>query len=175
MKGYTDLNIELTKEQITIKEETRRFAKEVLRPASLELDKIADPEAMINHPLFMDTMKKGYELGYHTVFLPDTWGGLASDPLETHIIFEELAWGSVDFAVGIGVSCFPAFFASMVPSDRLIDEIITPFCQNTDASIIGCWGITEPDHGTDTLTPFTPEFKSPKIKGQTMATLVGNE
>lgn len=175
MKGYTDLNIELTKEQITIKEETRRFAKEVLRPASLELDKIADPEAMIKHPLFMDTMKKGYELGYHTVFLPDTWGGLASDPLETHIIFEELAWGSVDFAVGIGVSCFPAFFASMVPSDRLIDEIITPFCQNTDASIIGCWGITEPDHGTDTLTPFTPDFKNPGIRGQATATLDGDE
>ena len=36
MAKYTDLNIELTDEQMTIKEETHRFAKEVLRPASLE-------------------------------------------------------------------------------------------------------------------------------------------
>jgi alkylation response protein AidB-like acyl-CoA dehydrogenase len=63
----------------------------------------------------------------------------------------------------------------MVPSERLIDEIITPFCENTDASIIGCWGITEPDHGTDTLAPFTPEFKNPNIRGQATATLDGEE
>lgn len=175
MKGYLDLNIDLTPEQQSIKEETRRFAKEVLRPASLELDKLHDPQAVIDSPLFKETFKKGYELGYHTVFLPDSWGGIGADPLESHIIFEELAWGSVDFAIGIGVACFPAFFAAMVPSDRLVDEIITPFCENTDASFIGCWGITEPDHGTDVLSPFTPEFRNPKIKGQVSATLDGDE
>lgn len=169
MKLYTDLNIELTREQQAVKEETHRFARQVIRPASLELDKINDPAAMIQSPLFKDAFKKGYELGYHTIFLPDTWGGIGSDPLETHIILEELAWGSIDFAVGIGVSCFPAFFAAMVPDERLIDEIIVPFCENKDASIIGCWGITEPDHGTDTLAPFTPEFSNPDIKGQTLA------
>ncbi|MCP4692391.1 MAG: acyl-CoA/acyl-ACP dehydrogenase [Desulfobacterales bacterium] len=173
--GYTDLNIELTKEQISIKEETHRFAKEVLRPASLELDKIHDPGDVIEHPLFWDAMKKGYELGYHTIFLPDSWGGLGTDPLETHIILEELAWGGVDFAVGLGVSCFPAFFSSMVPNEKLIDEIILPFCENKDASLIGCWGITEPDHGTDVLCPFTPQFSDPAISGQTTARLDGDE
>ncbi|MFH1984187.1 MAG: acyl-CoA dehydrogenase family protein [Pseudomonadota bacterium] len=175
MTGYTDLNIELTKAQSVMKEETHRFAKEVLRPASLELDKIHDPAAVIDSPLFWSTMKKGYALGYHTIFLPDTYGGLATDPIETHIVLEELAWGSVDFAIGLGISCFPAFFASMVPSDRLIEEIIEPFCSCTDASIIGCWGITEPDHGTDTLCPFTPAFADPNISGQTRARLDGDE
>ncbi len=56
---YTDLNIELTKEQIMIKEETHKFAKEVLRPASLELDKICDPEEMIKSPILWDSLKKG--------------------------------------------------------------------------------------------------------------------
>jgi alkylation response protein AidB-like acyl-CoA dehydrogenase len=175
MIGYTELNMELTKAQGAMKEETHRFAKEVLRPASLELDKLDDPAAVISHPLFWDTMKKGYDLGYHTIFLPDSYGGLATEPIETHIILEELAWGSVDFGIGLGISCFPAFFASMVPSDRLIDEIIEPFCQCTDASLIGCWGITEPDHGTDTLSPFTPTFSDPKISGQTLARLEGDE
>ena len=175
MIGYTELNMELTKAQETMKEETHRFAKEVLRPASLELDKIDDPEAVIDSPLFKETMKKGYELGYHTIFLPDSYGGLAAEPIETHIILEELAWGSVEFALSLGVSCFPAFFASMVPTDRMIDEIIEPFCQCSDASIVGCWGITEPDHGTDTLAPFTPEFSDPAISGQTLARKDGNE
>lgn len=174
MIGYTELNIELTDEQNTIKEETHRFAREVLRPASVELDKLS-PEEVIKSDLFWNAMKKGYELGFHTIFLPDTYGGLATDPLETHIVLEEIAWGSVDFAVGLGVACFPAFFASMVPSDRLIEEIIEPFCACTDASIIGCWGITEPEHGTDTLCPFTAQFEDPDISGQVTARLEGDE
>lgn len=168
MALYTDLNFELTPEQIAIKEETHRFAKEVLRPASIELDKLP-PEEVIQSKVYWDTMKKGYDLGYHAIFIPDTYGGLATDPLETHIVLEELAWGSVDFAIGLGVSCFPAFFASMVPTEELIENIIEPFCACKDASIIGCWGITEPEHGTDTLCPFTPQFTDPKISGQVTA------
>lgn len=173
--SYLELNLELSEAQESMKKEVHKFAKEVLRPASLELDKIGDPEEVIKSPLFWDTMKKGYELGFHTIFIPDTWGGLGTDPLETHIVLEELAWGSVDFAIGLGVSCFPAFFASMVPTDRLADDIIQPFCDNEDASIIGCWGITEPDHGTDTLCPFTSQFSDPKITGQVTARLDGDE
>ena len=109
MALYKDLNMDLTPEQISIKEETHRFAKEVLRPASMELDKIDNPEEMIKSDLFWDTMKKGYELGYHTIFIPDTYGGLATEPIETHMVLEELAWGSVDFAVSLGCACFPAF------------------------------------------------------------------
>lgn len=174
MALYTDLNIELTDEQIAIKEETHRFAKEVLRPASLELDKYHDPAEMMNSDLFRNAFKKGYELGYHTIFIPDNWGGLGTDPLETHIVLEELAWGSVDFAIGLGVSCFPAFFATMVPNDKLAEEIIEPFCANEDAAIIGCWAITEPEHGTDTLCPYTPEFENPAISGQLTARLDGD-
>ena len=44
MALYRDLNMDLTPEQIAIKEETHKFAKEELRPASIELDKINDPK-----------------------------------------------------------------------------------------------------------------------------------
>lgn len=175
MALYTDLNIDLTPEQIAIKEETHKFAKEVLRPASLELDKINDPVEMINSELLKNTLKKGYELGYHTVYLPDSYGGLGTDPLETHIILEELSWGSVDFAVSLGCACFPAFMASMVPTEDLIENIIEPFCECTDASIIGCWGMTEPEHGSDVVAPFTEQFRDPSIAGQCTARLEGNE
>ena len=173
MALYHDLNIDLTAEQIAIKEETHKFANEVLRPASIELDKMA-PDEVIKSDVMWNALRKGYDLGFHTIFIPDAYGGLATDPLETHIVLEELAWGSVDFAISLGVACFPAFFASMVPTDRLIDEIIEPYCACTDASIIGCWGITEPEHGSDTLCPVTPQFEDPDITGQVTARLDGD-
>ncbi|RLB87303.1 MAG: acyl-CoA dehydrogenase [Deltaproteobacteria bacterium] len=175
MALYTDLNIDLTDEQIAIKEETHKFAKEVLRPASLELDKLHDPEEVINSKIFKNAMIKGYELGYHTIYIPDSWGGLATDPLETHIVLEELGWGSVDFCIGLSASSFPAFFASLVPSEKLIENIILPFCEDKKMDFVGCWGITEPEHGTDTLCPFTPEFEDPNITGQVTARKEGNE
>jgi alkylation response protein AidB-like acyl-CoA dehydrogenase len=175
MALYRDLNIDLTPEQISIKEETHRFAKEVLRPASQELDKINDPAEMIESKLFKDTLKKGYELGYHTIYITDAYGGLGLDPLETNIVCEELGWGSVDFTVALGCACFPAFMATMVPTEGLIEGIIEPYCECTDASIIGCWGMTEPDHGSDVVCPFTDAFHDPEITGQCSATLDGDE
>ena len=172
---YLDLNLDLTDEQMDLKNAVHKFSKEVLRPASLELDQIADPDEMIKSQLYRDTMKKGYELGYHTIFIPDYYGGLGLEPLEVHIVLEELGWGSPDFAIALGVACFPAFFASMVPTDFLEENVISPFCANSDASIIGCWAITEPNHGTDTLCPGTPGFANPHIKGQVAARKEGNE
>ncbi|MBI4963125.1 MAG: acyl-CoA/acyl-ACP dehydrogenase [Desulfomonile tiedjei] len=172
---YLDLNIELTDEQNALKEQAHKFAGEILRPASIELDKIADPEDMIKSPVFKDTMRKGFELGYHNVLMTDTYGGLGLDPLEVHMVLEEMGWGSADFAIGIGVSCFPAFFACMLPNDLLEETIISPFCQNRDATIIGCWAITEPNHGNDQLCPGTELFRDPKIKGQLRAKLEGDE
>jgi alkylation response protein AidB-like acyl-CoA dehydrogenase len=171
--SYIDLCTELTPAQESIKKETNKFARDVLRPAAIELDSM-DPLSVIQSGLYRDTLRKGYELGYHTIFIPDTWGGLGLDPLEIHIVLEELAWGSVDFAVSLGVTCFPAFFATMVPNDKLIDEIIVPFCENKDATIIGCWGITEPDHGSDQLSVGAPWFHDAKITGQCHARLEGD-
>jgi alkylation response protein AidB-like acyl-CoA dehydrogenase len=172
---YLDLNLDLTDEQMDLKNAVHKFAKEVLRPASLELDQIADPDEMIKSKLYWDTMKKGYELGYHTIFIPDYYGGLGLEPLEIHIVLEEIGWGSPDFAIAFGVACFPSFFASMVPTDFLEEKVINPFCANTDASIVGCWAITEPNHGTDTLCPGTEAFSNPDIKAQVTARKEGNE
>lgn len=172
---YLDLNIEITDEQNALKAQAHKFAAEVLRPASIELDKIADPEEMIKSPLLWSTMKKGFELGYHNVLMTDAYGGLGLDPLEVHMVLEEMGWGSADFAIAIGVSCFPAFFACMLPNDLLEESIIYPFCRNRDATVIGCWAITEPNHGTDQVCPGTEVFRDPKIRGQLKARLDGNE
>lgn len=57
----------------------------------------------------------------------------------------------------------------------MIESYVKPFCECTDASIRGCWAITEPDHGSDYVATAEDYFRSPKMRGNTQIRLDGNE
>jgi len=171
---YLELDINLSREDRMLKENAHQFAKEVMRPIAKELDEMTPEQVIAPDSPFWDFMKKAYELGYHAILIPDTYGGMGLTPLQQTLVFEELAWGSVGLAVAIGVASFPAFGASLVAEEELIEKIIVPYCECKDASFIGCWGITEPDHGSDTLLPFYPSFSDPGIPAQCTAVKDGD-
>lgn len=173
--AYTELNLELSDEHAALKENVHKFAIEVLRPASLDLDKMSPEEVIAEGSIYWDCMKKMYENGYHTALIPDAYGGLGLDPLGVHIVFEEMSYGSVGLTVSLGVCCFSAFFASLIAEDNLIDNIILPFVNCKDASIMSCWAITEPEHGSDILMPFTSFFNDPEITQQLRAEKKGDQ
>jgi alkylation response protein AidB-like acyl-CoA dehydrogenase len=171
-----DLNLNLTKEQEMTRKTVHEFARDVLRPASLELDKLDPDDVIAKESIFWDCFKQGYKIGLHKILIPEIYGGGGFDPLDVHMLFEEISWGSIDFMIAFGVACFPAFIGSLVPTDFLEENIIRPFCEDEEAKIIGCWAITEPDHGSDTLGPFTEQFTNPDIaKTACRATLDGDE
>jgi alkylation response protein AidB-like acyl-CoA dehydrogenase len=161
--SYRELNTQLTDEQMSLKENVHKFAVNVIRPAAIELDRMTAEEAIKKGSPFWKIMKKMYEMKYHTVLIPDEYGGMGLDPLSLHIFFEELSYGSVGLTVASGVACFPAFYASMVPEDFLIDNVIIPYVNCTDGTNMGCWAITEPDHGSDILMSGTEFYHDPKI------------
>jgi len=161
---YLELNMELTDEQSALKEAVHRFALEVMRPASVKLDALADPDLVIaKGSVLWDVFRKAYELGYHTILVPESHGGLGLSPLEVALVFEEMGWGSIGLTIGIGVACFPAFFGSMFDDERILSTFVRPFTQDKEAKVIGCWGITEPDHGSDSLMAGTRQFRDPSI------------
>jgi alkylation response protein AidB-like acyl-CoA dehydrogenase len=173
---YLDLNKDLTDQEQQIKAEVHRFAADVLRPASMELDAMHNPEDVISEgsPLW-DVFRQAYQLGYHTMHLPDALGGIGMSPLARHIVMEEMGWGAADFAVGIGVTSFPFNFASFGAKPELMDNHVMPFVNDREARYIGCWAITEPQHGSDMLMAGTPQFKDPAAAGTVQAVLDGDE
>jgi alkylation response protein AidB-like acyl-CoA dehydrogenase len=173
--AYTELNMDLTDEHEHLKEEVHRFAVEVMRPISLELDKMSPEEVIAEGSPFWNCLKQMYTNGYHTVLIPDEYGGLGLDPLGVHIVFEELSYGSVGLTVALGVTCFSAFFGSLIAEDNIIERFILPYVNCKDASVRSCWAITEPDHGSDILMPFTPTFHDPNITQQLRAKKKGDE
>ncbi len=171
---FLELDLNLTEEDVALKRAANKFAKDVMRPIAKQLDEMTPEQVIAKDSPLWDFMKKAYELGYHTILIPESYGGMDLTSLQQLIIFEELAWGSAGLAVQLAVASFPAFVASMVPDDEIINNIITPFCECRDGSIRGCWGITEPDHGSDTLLPGYPSFSDPAIKANCHVTLDGD-
>jgi len=175
MLRYTETH-DLTDEQVALKENIHKFCRDVLRPASLELDKIADPEDVIKKDsILWKTMRQAYELGYHASTIAEEYGGLGFGALETHILLEEMGWASSDFAIAIAVTSFPFATATNSMDDEIIKALVKPFVEDTEAKYVGCWAITEPEHGSDTLMVGTKEFADADIMCQTTAKLDGDE
>jgi len=166
---FLDLDLSMTKEDKMLKKSAHEFAKKVMRPVAKQLDEMTPEEVIAKDSPFWDFMKQAYGLGYHSILIPESYGGMDLTSLQQAIIYEELAWGSVGLTIALGVASFPAFGASMVPEEAMIEEILVPFCENKDATFIGCWGITEPDHGSDTLMPGHPCFSDECIPAQCTA------
>jgi alkylation response protein AidB-like acyl-CoA dehydrogenase len=176
MNLYLDLNMSLTDEQIALREAIHKFAELDLRPAAKELDELADPADVIaKDSNLWRVFRRAYELGYHAAGLPVEVGGMGLGPLETHILLEEMGWGSADFAVGIGVSGLPFAAVANTGNPELIEKYVKPFVEDREARYIGCWAITEPQHGSDFLYAGTEGFGGPNIHAQVSAKIDGDD
>jgi alkylation response protein AidB-like acyl-CoA dehydrogenase len=140
-----EIEAELTAEERAVQETVHKFAEEVMRPAGAKLDALADPADVIaEDSVLWDVFKKHRELGLDERIGPD--GDLT--PLQQArlrgIIAEEQGWGDSGLAVSFGVSGFPRTMALLSGRPELIERFGSP-------DVIGCWGITEPDHGSDLI------------------------
>jgi alkylation response protein AidB-like acyl-CoA dehydrogenase len=168
------MDLNLTKDDRALKDSVHKFAETVMRPISIDLDKMASAEEVIapGSP-FWDYMRRAYKLGYHKMGLPEEFGGDGLTPFQIALAWEELGWGSFGLALALNTSLDAV--QAMGAGEEFINNFTIPLCKSTDASYIGCWAITEPDHGSDTLMAGYPSFRDPKIGAQCKARLDGNE
>ena len=138
----TGLEPQLSELERTVQENVRRFALTVMRPAGEKLDRM-EPQATIapDSPLWQ-VLAGGAELGLTVGALmemaPEERGRLMP------LIYEELAWGDGGLAIALGASSIPWIVLHAMGRHDLIAKY-------PEGTKIGCWGITEPDHGSDTL------------------------
>jgi alkylation response protein AidB-like acyl-CoA dehydrogenase len=149
---YLELDPTFTEAHEDVRKLVHDLCREVVRPAARKLDALPASEVP-DHPAYRGAMRKTYEAGLHGILIPETFGGMGLDPTGIHVALEEMGWGSASFAISVGVSSFPAFGCTLLAAEDqgLTDEFVRPFTADQAASLIGCWGITEPDHGTDWL------------------------
>lgn len=170
---YFDLNLNLSPDDVALREAARKFAGEVMRPASLLIDRMSPEEAYAPGSPYWDVLRQAYELGYHKLAYPEELGGVGLNPTQIQIVMEELAWGSFGLTLALNTSLETVW--AMAGTEEHIQEFTIPYCRCKDASYVGCWAITEPDHGSDTVVPGYSSFRDPSIGAQCRARLDGND
>jgi|TARA_Y100000310_G_C20669197_1_gene809321 alkylation response protein AidB-like acyl-CoA dehydrogenase len=172
--SYPDLDVGLTEEDIAARDMVRRFGMEVMRPIGIRLDKLADPQQVIDADSELWDVHRTYrELGLHSRRLPGT-GGAGLSPLGGIAINEELGYADSGLAISIAVAGAPFAYAAASRDDELRGWA-KAYAEDTKAEMIGCWAITEPDHGSDWILAGEPSSSNPAMAPQLKAVKKGKE
>ncbi len=91
---HIDYDIDLTPEELELKEAAHTFAKDVLRPAGIKIDQMTPEQVTAPDSLLFDTLRQAAELGFSRMSAPEEMGGVKMTPRAAVLVNEELAWGN---------------------------------------------------------------------------------
>ncbi|WP_354683289.1 acyl-CoA dehydrogenase [Cupriavidus necator] len=147
--GITGFETPLSEEENAIQQTVHRFARDVLRPVSRELDRMTPEEVIAPGSPYWAAMMESAKLGLDpqliAQFPPEVAVRIES------IIGEELGWGDSGLAVSVGAATMPSMMAQAVGDQELIE-----MC----AGKIGCWMNTQPDRGSDAAILYRAELSA---------------
>ncbi|HET9729369.1 MAG TPA: acyl-CoA dehydrogenase family protein [Acidimicrobiia bacterium] len=169
--ALVSLDAGLSDADVALRDTVHRFAAEVMRPVGRELDRMADPADVIapSSPLW-HAFDRYRQLGLDATAEPETDADPAHQALVSAVVNEELGWGDAGLAISFGVSNFHRLFARMSGDQELIDRFCTPSSRE-----IGCWAVTEPDHGSDSLTFTERHWRDPALHANCVARRKGDD
>ena len=140
-----ELESVLSDEERAIRETVHKFAEEVMRPAGIALDALADPQQVIAaDSILWNVYEQHEQLGLEAIADPESGFTPIQQARLRSIIGEEMGWGDSGLAISFGVDTFPRTLALMSGKPELIERYARPGQR-------GCWAITEPDHGSDQI------------------------
>ena len=161
-----------TKEQKELAALAKKFAKEVVRPADVALDRIADPEETFKSDIFKNVMRQACELGFNRMTIREDFGGLGLDPQTAGLIWEELAVGGIGITgTLLACSVVPLFISVLAPTRKdLVDAYVRPYCEDATGEYITAWCSSEPNIGSD-----GSNYHDPAVRHTTTARKDGEE
>ncbi len=161
------LDFELSEEQKQLQEVARRFAEKEILPVAAELDNIADPRKTFPKEI----IKKGFELGFHSLLIPEKYGGIGATPLDYAILLEELAVADLGTANAFHVCMSMSELISKTGTDEQCQRWLVPMAEDdTGTHLIG-FGASEPSGGSEIFC----QLPDPKLGTRTTARKDGDE
>ena len=148
------MDFSLNEEQRHWQSEARKFAAEVLRPASVARDQIEGGF----EPWDWDIIEAGSKLGFRTLAVSKEWGGPGADFVSQAIVMAELAKGDSAMSKAFSQNWKWSHLMSMACTDDQKNRFLKPFL--SDHRYVMGRGITEPNAGSDNRMPPEDDPKS---------------
>jgi short/branched chain acyl-CoA dehydrogenase len=132
------MDFNLTMEQQMIRDVSRDFAENEIAPRARELDERAE--------FPYDIAEKMAELGMMGIPFPESYGGSGGDCISFHLCVEEISRGDVSLGALLDVTCGVAEALYSFGTEDQKKKWLEPLVRG---QAIGCFGLTEPDAGSD--------------------------
>ena len=132
------LNFELTPEQKTLVDETRRFTREKIIPIAGEADK--------THEFPMDVYKEAWEMGLVGPNIPEEYGGAGMGEVDHVLLTEELAFGCTGIQTSMTANVLAATPILIAGSDEQKKKYLGML---TSEPVFAAYALTEPAAGSD--------------------------
>ncbi len=137
------IDFELSAEEQEIRQLAHTFAADVMRPAGRALDRLSAEDVSARSSLLWEVHRKWNDTGIRLLSNPPAELTPVQLARLSSIVTEELGWGDAGLGISLGAAEFPAMLAKLTQNPDLLAAF--------PADRIGCWAITEPDHGSDAL------------------------
>ena len=136
----------LTDEQRMLRDTTRRFVEDQIRPRIAELEEF-------NPKLLKDLLRKSADIGLCMIDIPEAEGGLGLDFFSSIQACEVMSWGGGGFqvthSVHTSIGLLPIlYFAGPELRSRYVSKIAT-------AELVTAYALTESGSGSDALAART--------------------
>lgn len=107
----------------------------------------------INNELSRELMRKAGDLGFLGIDIPEKYGGMELDKISSAIVAERFGYGAGSFAVTefnhTGIGTLPvALFGTEEQKEKYLPGL-------SSGKLVGAFGLTEPEAGSDALNPLT--------------------
>jgi alkylation response protein AidB-like acyl-CoA dehydrogenase len=90
------------------------------------------------------------------------------------LMAEEMGYADSGLAISFGVDSMPFALAALSPDPQL-QSWVRAYCEDTRGELIGCWAITEPDHGSDWVLAQMEKTRDSRIVPDVRAVLKGDQ
>jgi len=132
------LNFELSPDQKTLVEATRRFTREKIIPIAAEADK--------THEFPMDVFKEAWELGFVGPNIPEAYGGAGMGEVDHVLLTEELAFGCTGIQTSMTANVLAATPLLIAGNDAQKKKYLGLL---TSEPVFAAYALTEPAAGSD--------------------------
>jgi acyl-CoA dehydrogenase len=132
------LNFEITPEQKTLVDETRRFTREKIIPIAGEADK--------THEFPMDVFNEAWELGLVGPNIPEEYGGAGLGEVDHVLVTEELAFGCTGIQTSFTANALAATPILIAGNDAQKKKYLGML---TSEPVFAAYALTEPGAGSD--------------------------